>query len=174
VLHAAATNLGFCITKVDPGVFIACIQEDVLILAVHVDDCAMTGSLPKLILLYKEKLHTWYALTDLGPVSWLLSIQVTCDRETRTILLLQEAYIKVIVAHFLLVDAKAYSMPMVPSAQYSKHDSPVSATDAAHMWKVPYHEAIRSLMYASIVTCPDIMFSVSTLSQFLENLREAH
>jgi len=75
-LHATATDLGFRVTKADPGVFIAHIQEDVLILAVHVDDCVMTGSLSKLILLYKEKLHAWYALTDLGPVSWLLGIQV--------------------------------------------------------------------------------------------------
>jgi len=32
----------------------------------------MTGNLPKLIMLYKEKLHAWYALTDLRPISWLL------------------------------------------------------------------------------------------------------
>src|SRR6267142_3947825 len=167
-----ATDLGFHVTKVDPGVFIACIQEDVLILAVHVDDCVMTGSSPKLILLYKEKLHARYALTDLGPVSWLLGIQVMCNHETRTISLLQEAYIKAIVACFSLADMKAYSMLMVLSAQYSKHDSPVSVTDAACMRKVPYCKVIRSLMYASIVTHSDIMFVVSMLSQFLENLGE--
>jgi len=44
-LHAAATDLGFHITKADPRVFITCIQEDVLILVVHVDDCMMTSSL---------------------------------------------------------------------------------------------------------------------------------
>ena len=87
---------------------------------------------------------------------------------------MQEAYIKAIVARFSLADMKAYSMPMVPSAQYSKHNSPVSATDAARMCKVPYCKAIGSLMYASVVTRPNIMFAVSTLSQFLENLGEVH
>jgi len=134
----------------------------------------MTSSSPKLILLYKEKLHTRYALTDLGPVSWLLGIQVMRNHETRTILLSQEAYIKAIIACFSLVDAKAYSTPMVPSTQYSKHDSLVSVTDAVRMRKVPYCEVIGSLMYASVATHPDIMFSVSMLSQFLENLGEAH
>src|SRR6266850_1982032 len=172
-LHAAVTDLGFRISKADPRVFTARIQKDILILAVHVDDCAMTGNSPKLVMLYKEKLHTWYALTDLGPVSWLLGIQVTRDHETRTISLSQEAYIKSIIARFSLADAKAYSTPMVPSAQYSKSDSPVSATDAACMRKVPYHEAIGSLMYASVATRPDITFAVSTLSQFLENPGEA-
>src|SRR6266850_7634707 len=140
VLHTAVTDLGFCISKADPGVFTACIQKNILILAVHVDDCAMTGNSPKLVMLYKEKLHARYALTDLGPVSWLLRIQVTRDRETWMISLSQEAYIKSIIARFSLADTKPYSTPMVPSAQYSKSDSPVSATDAARMRKVPYRE----------------------------------
>jgi len=63
---------------------------------------------------------------------------------------------------------------MVPSAQYLKSNSPVSVTDAACMCKVLYHEAIGSLMYASVVTCPDIMFAVLMLLQFLENLGEVH
>jgi hypothetical protein len=42
------------------------------------------------------------------------------------------------------------------------------------MQKVPYREAIGSLMYASVATRPDITAAVSTLSQFLENPGEAH
>ena len=42
------------------------------------------------------------------------------------------------------------------------------------MRKVPYHEAIGSLMYASVTTGPDISFAVTTLSQFLENPGVGH
>jgi hypothetical protein len=42
------------------------------------------------------------------------------------------------------------------------------------MRKVPYREAIGSLMYVAIATRPDISFAVSCLSQFLENPGEAH
>jgi hypothetical protein len=42
------------------------------------------------------------------------------------------------------------------------------------MHKVPYREAIGSLMYIAIATHPDISFAVSCLSQFLKNLGEAH
>jgi len=42
------------------------------------------------------------------------------------------------------------------------------------MRKVPYHEAIGSLMYAAVATHPNIAFAVSTLSQCLENPGEAH
>ena len=37
------------------------------------------------------------------------------------------------------------------------------------MKKVPYREAVGSLMYAAVATRPDITFAISTLSQFLEN-----
>jgi hypothetical protein len=42
------------------------------------------------------------------------------------------------------------------------------------MHKMPYREAVGSLMYASIATHLNITFAVSTLSQYLENLGEAH
>src|SRR6266850_1503928 len=86
----------------------------------------------------------------------------------------QEAYIKTIIACFTLANAKPYSTPMVPFTSYSKDNSPASANDAARMHKVPYREVIGSLMYASVATGLDITFAVSTLSQFLENLGEAH
>jgi len=152
VLHMAITDLGFWVTGADPEVFIACIKKHMLVLAVHINNCVMTGSSPKLITVYKGKLHKRYALTDLGPVSWLLSIQVTHDHKTWAISLLQEAYIKTIITHFALADAKLYSMPMVPSASYSKSDSPALANDAVWMCKVPYCEAIGSLMYTSVAT----------------------
>jgi hypothetical protein len=75
------TDLGFCVTRVDPGVFIAQIGDSVLLLVVHINDCTKTGSSAKLIAVYKGKLHKQYALTDSGPVNWLLGIQITHNRE---------------------------------------------------------------------------------------------
>jgi Reverse transcriptase (RNA-dependent DNA polymerase) len=75
-LYGALTDLGFHVARVDPGVFIAQIGDSVLLLAVHIGDCTMTGSSAKLIVIYKVKLHKQYALMDLGPVNWLLGIQI--------------------------------------------------------------------------------------------------
>jgi Reverse transcriptase (RNA-dependent DNA polymerase) len=81
VLYGVLTDLGFHVARVDPGVFIAQIGDSVLLLAVHVDDCMMTGSLVKLIAIYKVKLHKQYTLMDLGLVNWLLGIQITHNCE---------------------------------------------------------------------------------------------
>jgi len=56
----------------------------------------------------------------------------------------------------------------------SKEDAPADPTEAARMKKMPYREAIGSLMYAAVTTRPDISYAISTLSQFLKNPGEAH
>jgi hypothetical protein len=170
----ALAELGFHASAADLGMFYACFGEHTLILIVHVDDCTLTSSCPKLMVKYKEKLDSIFPLTDLGNIHFLLSIQVIYDQHRHTISLSQLSFIDTIIARFSLIDAKPYNTPMVPSATYSKRDSPSSPTDLACMCKVPYHEAIGSLMYVAVTTHPDISFTVSTLSQFLDNLGEAH
>jgi hypothetical protein len=174
VLCRTLTDLGFRISAADPGVFYVWIGENILMLAVHVDNCRMTGNSPKLIALYKHKLNNHHALTELGPVNWLLGIKVTWDQKAQTISLLQIGYIVSILAHFSLTDAKVHAMPMVPTVTYSKDNSPKNQVKAACMRKVPYREVIGSLMYAAIAMHPDITFAVSILSQFLDNLGEVH
>jgi hypothetical protein len=173
-LTRALNDLGLCVTQADPGVFRAQVEDDVLILAVHVDDCVITSSSSKLMRRYKQTLNARYALTDLGPIHWLLGIRVTRNRAARTISLSQSTYIESIVTRYGLADAKPQNSPMTPNALYSKNDCPADETTAARMKKIPYREAIGSLMYAAVATRPDIAFAVSTLSQFLDNPGELH
>jgi hypothetical protein len=56
-LKGILTNLEFSISTVDPGMFYARIRQDILMLTVHVNDCTMTSSSPKLIAKYKHKLN---------------------------------------------------------------------------------------------------------------------
>jgi hypothetical protein len=63
---------------------------------------------------------------------------------------------------------------MVPNMIYSKEDCPTDASHTTCMKKMPYREAIGSLMYPSIATHPNITFAILTLSQFLDNPGEAH
>ena len=76
-LATALLDLGFKVSSADPGVFTAQARTELLVLAVHVDNCILTSSSTNLIEEYKGKLNKKYALTDLGPVHWLLGIKVT-------------------------------------------------------------------------------------------------
>jgi hypothetical protein len=134
----------------------------------------LTGSSPALIREYKQKLNEHYALTDLGTLDFILGIKVTRNRDNHTISLSQSQYIQNIIDRFNLANAKPADTPMMPGRTFSKSDQPQSKPEADHMRKVPYREAVGSLMYASIATRPDITYAVSTLSQYLENPGEAH
>ena len=170
----ALTDLGFRVNAADPGVFSAWNNEHITILAIHIDDCMITGSSRDLISEYKRTLHSCYSLTDLGPIHWLLGIKVTRDREVRTISLSQTSYIDTILSRFSLSDAKPIASPITPGASYSKADTPSDAAQAVRMKKTPYREAIGSLMYTAIATRPDITYTISTLSQFLDNPCKIH
>jgi hypothetical protein len=173
-LVCVLTDLGFQVTQVDPGVFYMQQDQHILILVIHVDNCIMTRSSKMLICMYKKKLHSHYELTDLGPVNWLLGIKIMCNWEQQTISLSQQSYINSIIKHFSLKDTKTYATPMVPGVIYSQSDCPTMPAKVKLMKTVPYHEAIGSLMYASIMTWPDITFAILTLLQFLENPGELH
>jgi hypothetical protein len=168
------TNLGFTTSVADPGVFHIHVGQHLLVLAVHMDNCILTGSSSDLIAQYKAKLNACHVLTDLGPVHWLLGIKVTRDRSVHTISLSQVLYIDAILSRFNLTNAKSCPTPMVHGTTFTKQDLLSSPDKATHMSKTPYCEAIGSIMYAAVATHPDIAFAVSYLSQFLENPGKAH
>ncbi len=119
-------------------------------------------------------IDTCYTMMDLGPIEWLLGIQVGRDQEKRTIALSQESYINSILARFNFTDAKPLFIPMDLNVQYSKMQCPTVPEDIAKMRNIPYREVIGLLMYTSVATRPDISFAVLTLLQFLNNLGWVH
>jgi hypothetical protein len=107
-------------------------------------------------------------MTDLGPIHWLLGIQITRNRNTRTISLSQRSYIDALITRFSMTNARPYGCAIAPGNLPSKADCPTDPEQIAHMRKIPYREAIGGLMYLAVATRPDISFAVSILSRFLD------
>ena len=63
---------------------------------------------------------------------------------------------------------------METSIRLTSAQSPTTTQQIAHMRNIPYQEAVGSLMYASLGTCPDITYAVQTVSHFSKNPGEAH
>lgn len=173
-LCQALTDLSFKRSEADWGVFYKHEPPHITVLAMHVDDCMITGDHHPRILTYRDELNRRYKLTELGPISWLLGIKVSRDFENRTITLSQHAYIDTIITRFNFDDLKPVSTPMNPNVTLSKSQCPESVTDIARMRRVPYREAVGALMYAAMGTRPDIAFAVSTLAQYSHNPGWAH
>jgi hypothetical protein len=58
--------------------------------------------------------------------------------------------------------------------RFTKSQCPQTISDIVCMKNIPYCEGIGSLMYASVGTCLDVAFAVSTLAQVLENPGQVH
>jgi hypothetical protein len=70
-------KLGLKRAETDFSVFYTHIGGDIILLAIHIDDCVLTGSIVALLTEFKQKVSAIYKPTDLGPISWLLGIKVT-------------------------------------------------------------------------------------------------
>ncbi len=165
------TKLKFERSEVDQAVFY---RRDVgkgilIIILVHVDDCSIVASTQPLIDRFKIEIMKHVEISDLGDLHWILGIEVKRIREEKKILLSQRSYIDSTLHRYGFEDLKPISTPMDPNVRLTTAQSPSATDDIAKMRDIPYHEAIGSLMYASLGTRPDISFAVQSLSRFTVN-----
>ena len=78
------------------------------------------------------------------------------------------------VNKFRLTNSTPVATPMVTGATFSTADSPSTPTQVVRMCRIPYAEAIGSVLWPVVVSRPDAAFAVSTLSQFIQNPGPAH
>ena len=77
-LMATLTSIGFKRCRVEHAVFYR-FYEDVMILAVDVDDITIAGNSPRAMKRFKEDLGSRYGFKDMGNLQWLLGIGIKRD-----------------------------------------------------------------------------------------------
>ena len=162
--------MGFKRCDVDQAIFYRQQGPTLIIMLVHVDDCTITGTSITLILRFKMEIAKFITITDLGELYWILGIEVKQICKCQTIHLSQHLYIDSMLHRYGLEDLKPVSLPMETSIRLTSAQSPSTMQQIAHMHNIPYQEAIGSLMYASLGTCPDITYAIQTVSCFPRTL----
>ena len=155
--------------EADWGVFVVIVAEHILILALHVDDCMITGSSSSLVKAFKDENGAHFWITDLGLISWLFGMKVIRDHKKCIISLSQEPYVNTILAKYNFTDIKPVAILINPHAQLLDKQSPKTTNEIAHMQNIPYHQAVRLLIYLTAGTWPDIAFATSFVGQFNNN-----
>lgn len=152
-------NLKRCET--DPCVYF---EKDLkIIIAIYVDD---------FIILYKnsndldelmEFLNKKFNMKDLGPVKNCLGIRINQSKNGEEITMDQSAYIQEILKRFGMLDCKPVGTPRETSQKLSENN----ITEENNLvGKIPYQEAVGSLLYLAQATRPDIAFAVNDVSRF--------
>lgn len=135
--------------------------RDTLVILVWVDDLVIAGSSMKLINDFKAAISAKFKMKDLGELTWILGMEVKRDRSRRRIEISQQAYINLMLKRFGMSECKAVGTPaegVLTRIVTKDGDKPDTL----------YMSIVGSLLYASIMTRPDISFAVQALGRHMQ------
>jgi len=145
----------------DPCLFYRTNKGSSLYVAIYVDDGLIVGNKDEEIEGFLKLLQEEFKITS-GSLENFLGMQIKCESDG-SIFLSQEAYTNKILKRFNMADANGVSTPA--SREESDNMKDVSG-------KVPYREAVGSLMYLMVATRPDIAFAVNKAARVMDKPAE--
>jgi hypothetical protein len=160
---------GFVQSLADPCMFIH--PQRGIRLLVYVDDVVAAAKEQGEIDWFFEKLSGRFNAKNLGEIHKILGVRVSRDRQSRSLYLDQEQYLRTVLEKFGLRE-KANKDKKIPMADY-KQLRPATDDDT-RIDATQYQEGIGSLMHAMVLTRPDIAFVLGRLSQYMSDPAEHH
>ena len=164
-LDACLLSLGFKRSTTEHAVYARGNDKARLLVGVYVDDLIIAGRSAPEIDRFKEQMKAEFQMSDLGLLSFYLSIEVKQDDGKIT--LNQASYAKRILDKAGMGDCNPCYVPIEPRFKLSKQSSapPFDATE--------FRSVVGSLRYL-VHTRPDIAFAVGYVSRFMESPTTEH
>jgi len=173
-IDSAFAELGLRKCGADHSIYCKVRAANKVYVALYVDDLIIaTNSLDELRKL-KHGLAQRFAMKNLGELHFFLGIRIERNRTERSINLSQTNYIDKMLARFGMTNCKSAATPMDPGVKLVSAAKEATTEEAEKMKKVPYLEAVGSLMYAMLGTRPDIAFAVGVVSRYSSDPRHEH
>lgn len=149
-------NLGFKKSLCEPCVYVRGEKEDLLIIALYVDDILLFSHGTKVKDELKLELTKKFEMKDLGLAKHILGMRLI--QEEGNISLDQELYIKDMLNQFNMIECNEIATPLETGLKLAKGKEPDIHSK--------YRSLIGSIMYVAVCTRPDIAHAASYLSQF--------
>ena len=157
-LKTSLLKWGFQSSRSDSSLFFQHTASHTLILLIHVDDIIVIGSSSSQVQGFIDRLHSVFALRDLGTLNFFLGIEV--QHQAGALHLSQQKYISDLLTRTGMLDSKPATTP----SSLGPHLSP---TDGDPFQDVTmYRSTVGALQYATL-TKPGITFSVNKACQFM-------
>ena len=144
-------------------------------LLLYFDDMLIASRNQGEICILKAQLSKEFKMKDLGEAKKILGMEIVRDRQRSTLCLTQKQYLKKVLQRFGMSEkTKPVSTPLSPNFKLSASQCPKTEEEQEHMSKVPYSNAVGSLMYAMVCTRPDISHEVGIVSRYMHNPGKEH
>ncbi|CAI7867224.1 unnamed protein product [Closterium sp. NIES-53] len=160
-LRTTLAALGFTPSTADPLVFL---HTDTSLtpfyVFVYVDDLVFATADTEALTLVKSELQKRHTCTDLGEQRSYLGLQITQDREWRTITPTQSHMVHLVLQRF----GFQFSSPQ-PTPLSTGHSLSAPPSDESVEPSGPYPELVGCLMYLMTCTRPDLAYPLSLLAR---------
>lgn len=140
-----------------------------LILAIHVDDCAVAGVTDE-VLTFKDKFGERFPIKDLGPIKKLLGMKVE-QNVNKSISISQKIYVKDIIKLLGLEDTNSTKIP-IAAGDISALGTNTDDNEPANVSE--YLQIIGKILYASTATRPDFAYVAAYLGRFSSKPTKGH
>ncbi|CAO2146167.1 unnamed protein product [Urochloa humidicola] len=164
-LDRSLCRIGFRQSNSEHGVYARGAGAKRLLVGVYVDDLIITGGETKEIDNFKKEMTRLFLMSDLGPLSFYLGIEV--KQSSSGITLNQSAYAARIVEKAGLTGCNPVHIPMEPRFKLSKN-STAPETDATE------HRSLVGCLRYLVNTRPDLAYAVGYVSRFMEKPTSEH
>jgi hypothetical protein len=155
-------SIGFKALKIDNSIFIH--TNKPIVLATHVDDILVFAKDLELVnSLYKDLTSTKLEVSNLGEIKEFLGVEIIRDRSKKSLTITQRSFINKILNKYNKANNKPKTLPLPIGVKLSKNLEESSTT------KERYQQEIGSLIYLTIFTRPDLVYSVNYLARFMSN-----
>lgn len=159
----------FIASEADNCVYHGSINNEIVLLALYVDDGLLFAKSDLAINKVLEYLKKEFEVT-VGKGDYFVGLEIQRS-DKGNVKITQKAYLTCVIDRFGMVDSKGYAVP----AQLNNPLVMLSNNEKDElMTKIPYREAVGSLMFAAVASRPDIMFAVANVSKFLTNPSREH
>lgn len=164
-LHQTLLAQGFKCTRSDAGIYVYHHEKAEVILIVYVNDLLHMGFSLKEIKRMKKLLADKFQIRDLGATASFLGMRITCDRSKKLLTIDQQAYTEGILSRFQMNNANSRKTLLSDGIHLEKGSPDYHAKAQMRTY---YQQKIGSLIYLMIGTRPNIAYSVSHLSQYMQ------
>ncbi|XP_074265764.1 secreted RxLR effector protein 161-like [Silene latifolia] len=105
----------------------------------------------------------------MGEASYVIGIEMLCDRSQGLLGLSQKAYIDKVLERYKMNECSAGIVPIQKGDKFSKMQCPRNELERKEMERIPYASVVGSLNYVQTCTRPDISFAVGMLGRYQSN-----
>lgn len=168
-IDRALCNHGFQSLDADRCLYIRRVASSLIIISLYVDDLLLASDSLTELSLFKRQLAAKFEMQDLGEASFVLGIEIKRDRATRTLSISQGAYTRTLLQRHQMAECNKAPTPLVESVKLCGWDGQATPEETRQ-----YQTLIGGIMWAAIITRPDLAYAASRLSQYASNPSEQH